>query len=125
MLRLTPNINLLMREELNASFTQGDIIAWTFRAAIDDTPINLTGANVKMTIGFQTPLPLSTQNGYIKILDAAQGRFVLNIPSDETVEFIPGTYPYDVWIEYQQSPPVETQYVTGNVTVNQSVSGFP
>lgn len=112
-------------QQLNVSFTQGDVVPWSMMGQINGSPMNLTGATIKMTIGFSTPLVLSTGNGGIEIVNAAAGQFQINLSSDETAAFVPGIYPYDMWIESQSSPPVENQYVTGNISVIQSITVVP
>lgn len=125
MLVITPTINRFGQQQINACFAQGDLIAWTFLLAIGGIPINLTGASVKMTIAMRAPLLLTTENGGITMLDAVKGQFIANIPSNVTAGFIPGTYNYDVWVQQNVASTPETQYITGNVTVNQSTSVFP
>lgn len=112
-------------QHLNARFTQGDVVGWAFNAVNNGIPIDLLGASIRMTIAFKEPLVLSTDNGSITITDPFNGQFIVNIPSSQTAEFVPGYYPYDVWIEPQASPPVETQYVNGTIYVTQSISGVP
>lgn len=125
MLVLAPSVDRFGQQQINASFTQGDVVAWTFRLAIGNIPINLNGAVIRMTIGMRTPVVLTTDNGGISILDAVGGQFIVKISSAITGAFIPGTYNYDLWLEQNIAPPVETQYITGNVTVNQSTSASP
>lgn len=125
MLVLTPILNPQGQAQLNASFTQGDIIPWNFKIDNAGIPLNLLGMLVKMTIGFATPLLLSTGNGKIQIIDAVGGEFQVNLSSAETALFVPGVYDYDLWIEESFSPPVERQYLTGKITVNPSVSTYP
>lgn len=123
MLVLTPTVNQQTGQpQINAAFTPGDLVAWWFLLAIDEIPINLSGKNVKITIGMKTPLVLSTQNGGIILTNAPGGQFQVNISSDTTANFTPGTYDYDVWVIDSAG---ESQYATGQVTVNQSVSSFP
>lgn len=125
MLQLTLVSDTQGQQHLNASFTQGDVVGWSFLLAIDGVPINLTGMNIKMTVAMPTPLVLSTENGGIIMTNAAAGQFIANIESSETAAFSPGTYNYDVWVEQNIAPPVETQYITGAITVNPSISAFP
>ena len=124
MLNLTV-VQTAQGQQLNASFAQGDDVEWAFAGTVNGTPLNLTGASIRMTIGLPTPLVISTANGGIDITDPSQGQFQVSISSDTTAPLAPGTYPYDLWIESQQSPPVENQYVTGAVTINQSITVVP
>ena len=112
-------------QQLNASFTQGDVVAWAFTGSINGAPLNLTGAIVKMTIAFPAPLELSTINGGITITGATEGQFTVNMSSSETADFTAGQYPYDLWVQPQLSPPVETQYITGTIFVNESITEVP
>ena len=112
-------------QQLNASFAQGDVVAWAFTGAINGTPINLTDALIKMTIDMGYSYPLNTINGGITITNALAGQFSVNISSDDTAGFLAGIYPYDLWIEPQVSPPVETQYITGMISVYQSITDVP
>ena len=112
-------------QQLNVSFAQGDVVAWAMIAQINGYPMNLLGAVIKATIGLPSPLVLSTGNGAIEIVNAAAGQFQINMSSDETSAFVPGTYPYDIWIETQSSPPIENQYVTGTISINQSITAVP
>ena len=112
-------------QKLNASFAQGDNVSWAFTGSINGAPINLTGSTIKMTIGFPSPVVLSTGNGGIAITNALQGQFTVNISSTNTAGYTPGSYSYDLWIEPQTSPPVETQYITGTISVSQSITSVP
>ena len=112
-------------QQLNVSFAQGDVVAWALAGQIQGSPINLTGYVIKLTIGFQTPLVLSTSNGGIEVINAAAGQFQINMSSAQTAAFVPGIYPYDIWFEYQSSPPVENQLWTGTVSVLQSETIVP
>ena len=126
MLNVFVTQNQYGKQQLNASFTTGDVVAMAFTGTNSDaTPLNLSGAIIKMTIGFDTPLELTTFNGGIIVTDAANGKFTVNMSSNMTALFIPGAYPYDLWIQPQLSPPVETQYITGDIYVNQSVTVVP
>lgn len=125
MLILTPSITPQGQQQINATFTQGDAIAWSFLLAIANVPINLLGASVKMTIGMRTPVVLSTENNSIAATNLIGGEFLVNIPSDQTAQFIPGTYPYDLWVKQNIAFSAETQYIAGTVTINSSVSVFP
>ena len=118
-------LNAANGQILNARFATGDVINWNFTGQINGVPIDLSGSEIKMTIGFPVPLLLTTGNGYISIVNAAYGQFSVNITSTETAAFAPGTYPYDLWIEPSSSPPVETQYITGYITVAASVTEVP
>lgn len=125
MLTLSASLNAQNQQQINALFAQGDVINWAFQLKIATVPLNLTDYRIKMTIDFETPLQLSTDNGSVVITNATNGQFQINISSSDTAIFEPGTYDYDLWLEPTLSPPTETQYLTGSVTVNKSVSAFP
>jgi len=112
-------------QQLNAQFTQGDVVAWAFTGTNNGTAINLTGSTIKITIGFPQPLFLSTATSGITITNAADGQFSVNLDSTTTAGFTPGAYNYDLWIESQVYPPIETQYITGTIFVNQSITEVP
>jgi hypothetical protein len=112
-------------QQLNAAFVQGDDVSLALTMAINSTPVNLTGCSIKMTIATPTPLLLSTGNGGITVTDAPAGQFSINISSTTTAGMSIGTYPYDVWIEYQTSPPVENQYITGAITITKPITVVP
>ena len=112
-------------QKLNASFVQGDVVAWSFTGSINGAPINLTGATIKMTIGMSSPIVLSTGNGGIIITNALLGQFQVNITSTQSAAYTVGQYNYDLWIESQVSPPIETQYISGIVSVIQSITAVP
>ncbi len=112
-------------QKLNASFAQGETIGINFIATINGAPINLTGTIIKLTIGFPEPETFNNLNGGITITNPLAGNFILNLTSDETADFAPGIYPYDLWIETSTSPPIETQYITGNISVIESVTAVP
>lgn len=125
MLILKPIVTPQGQQQINAAFTQGDIVGWSFLLQIDGVPINLFDAIIKMTIGMQTPILLSTQNGGITMINPAGGQFMANIPSDMTATFAPGVYGYDVWVKQNLASSAETQYIGGTITVNPSISAFP
>ena len=110
---------------LNMNFTQGDVVAAAFTGTINGTAINLAGSIIKMTIGLTPPLELSTTGGGITITNAGAGQFSVNQTSIQTAALPPGTYAYDLWIESQASPPIETQYITGLITVAPSITVVP
>ena len=112
-------------QKLNASFAQGDNVSWAFTGSINGAPINLTGSTIKMTIGFPSPVVLSTGNGGIAITNALQGQFTVNMSSSATAAFIAGQYAYDLWIEPQTSPPIENQYIAGTISVIASITSVP
>ncbi len=69
--------------------------------------LNLTGYDVKMTIGLPTPLELTVANGGIVIVDEyapatpteeAGGVIRIVIPSDVTVDWKPCEFPFDLWL---------------------------
>ena len=124
MLQLSVGGNAL-GQTLNASFTQGDVVAWAFTGTINGTAINLAGSTIKATIDSRTPLVLSTATSGITITNAGAGQFSINLTSTQTASLAPGNYPYDLWIEPQTSPPIETQYITGIITVLPSVTAVP
>jgi hypothetical protein len=112
-------------QQLNASFTQGDVVPMALMIDINGVPLDLTNAVIKMTIGFPSPVVLSTTNGAIIVANPTSGQFTVNISSTDTASYIPGSYLYDLWIEPQTSPPVETQYITGTVSVMASITAVP
>lgn len=124
MLVLTPSITPQGQQQINATFTQGDVVGWSFLFKIDDVPINLLGASIKMTIGMQTPVILSTENGAIVMTNLIGGEFLVNMPSEQTALFPPGTYFYEVWVKQNLASTAETQYIGGTVTVNPGISVF-
>ena len=73
----------------------------------------------------EEPLSLTSENGGIVITDAVHGQFEIIQSSEQTLGLIPGTYPYDIWVEYQSSPLIETQYVTGTFSVIPSITEVP
>lgn len=120
-----PVPNSFTGAQLNASLTRGDVVAWAMQVQVNGAPLNLTGANIRLTIGFPDPVEFSVLNNGITITNATQGDFTINMSTTRTAAFAPGEYPYDMWIEPQVSPPIESQYFTGIFTVNQSVTAVP
>lgn len=122
MLAISISLNAQGQQQINATLTQGDFVGWSFLLKIDDTPINLTGAYVKMIIGMPTPLVLSTENSGITMINPVGGEFLVNISSDQTEQFDLGTYQYEVWVKQNIASSNETQYISGVVTINPSIS---
>lgn len=63
----------------------------------DGTPVDLTGANLKMQIAFPSPLLLTTASGGLPLTDPVNGIAQLNIPTSVTVDLPAGVYPFDFW----------------------------
>ena len=125
MLNSYVTLNAQGQQQLNASFVQGDTFALAFSGSTGGTPINLTGAVIKMTIQAENDIFLSTLNGGISITNAANGQFTVNMPSAQTALILPGVYLYDLWIESSVSPPIENQYIAGVLSVLESVTAVP
>lgn len=110
----------------NISITQGDTLAMYVQILQNlTTPLDITGASIRMTIAFPTPLILSTANGSIIIVDPENGIFTINIASTVTAALPIGAYSYDLWIENESSPIVENQYFNGSFTITASITEVP
>ena len=100
-------------EDLRQSFAVSDGAA---------SPINLTGANLKMDIQSQTGsrvLEVSLANGRIAITNAAQGQFALAIPATTMRTLPAGSYRHDLLLVRG----AETKRVwEGFLTVNAGVT---
>lgn len=114
--------------QINAALTQGDHVSWGWTIEVGNPamPLNLTGYSIRMTINFPTPLLLTSSNGGITIgTPATNGEFTVNISSTQSAVFTVGEYQYDIWLESQSSPPIENQYFTGSIYINQSITVVP
>lgn len=61
-------------------------------------PINISGADIKSTIGLSTPLELTIDNGGIIVEDAINGIIRMVIDSSITALWKPCQFPFDLWV---------------------------
>ena len=85
------------------SFMAGDSIDVTtkFEILVDDeyVPIDITGADIYMNIGLDTPIQLTIANGGIIVEDAQNGVIRIAIDSATTATWKPCDFPIDLWVE--------------------------
>lgn len=91
--------------------------------AVEFKDIDLTGAEIKMTIGLPTPLELTIGNGGIIVDDAALGKIRIVIPSATTAGWKPCEFPFDLWI--LPTPDVANNYLKGFFTVTRGQTVVP
>ena len=113
-------------KKLNMFLAAGDNAVPQITVSLNSVPVNITGYTIKMTIKMgSASVVLSTGNGGITITNAAAGQFTINMTTTITSAWPSGTYQYDIWLESQNSPPIENQYASGQITISQSITVVP
>jgi hypothetical protein len=105
------------------AIVSGETVALDMTLSNGGTPINLTSYILKAQINFETPLSLTTANGGITIVNAAQGQIRLNITSAQTASIEQGVFDYDLWMT--SAGGVQTPLLTGKFSVSPNVTAIP
>ena len=101
----------------------GENVSAQLTFASGGSPVNLTGFNFKMNIGFPSPLLLSTGAGSIVITNAASGILTFNLNTGQTENIPGGSYPYDLWLINSSNAP--TPLLSGYFIIQQSITAVP
>lgn len=85
--------------------------------------IDLTGADIRMTIALPTPLELNNDNGGIVVVNAALGQIRIVIASAVTEAWKPCEFPFDLWVI--PSAGVANNYLKGFFVVTRGQTVVP
>lgn len=96
----------------------------TFEASVnlandDETPIDVTGYSFQSQIRKSYYSTASTANLNVTILEAANGKLILSLPSEQTANIKAGRYLYDLKMT---SGNTTTRVIEGIITVTPQVS---
>lgn len=107
----------------NLALYQGDnVYAGIYCGQDSGVPYNLSGYNARLTIGFENPVELTTENGGLIILHPTKGEVLINAPTSMTEGWPAGICTYEFWLIPGMSPLVENLYLQGNFTVKPPIS---